>query len=89
MIAAVLFAGLWQAAIFTAAAAIIVRCISRYDASTRYVVWYAALLATAVVPPAALYLHLPQQFLVDTTATHAGQLPVLKRFTGWFAEVPA
>lgn len=63
MIAAVLFAGLWQGAIFTAAAAIIVRCVSRYDAATRYVVWYAALLATAVVPPATLYLHLPQQFL--------------------------
>ncbi len=50
MIDRVLLDGLWQGALITAIAALVAGRLSRRNAATRYAVWFAALLALAILP---------------------------------------
>ncbi len=47
--------GLWQGAFVTAIAAVVTALVPQRHAATRYAVWFAALLALAIVPFAALW----------------------------------
>ena len=50
MIARILFDGLWQGALVVAVALAVVRTVPSRDATTRYAIWFAALLALVAVP---------------------------------------
>ena len=50
MIARILFDGLWQGALVAAVALAVVRAVPSRDATTRYAIWFAALLALVAVP---------------------------------------
>ncbi|MFY9718229.1 MAG: TonB family protein [Candidatus Cybelea sp.] len=50
MILRVLFDGLWQGAAIVAIAYLVTLAVSRRNATTRYAVWFAALIALVVVP---------------------------------------
>jgi bla regulator protein blaR1 len=62
---AALLSGLWQGALIAGIAALAARLVPRRHAATRYTVWFASLLALAVVPfstvwhPAAAFAALP------------------------------
>jgi TonB family protein len=78
MIVALLFAWLWQGAVFALAAWLAARSISRQNASTRYAVWYLAIGAIAIVPPLTCFVHLPADILPGISRS-----PAPPSFTYW------
>jgi beta-lactamase regulating signal transducer with metallopeptidase domain len=65
MINAILLDGLWLGAIVTAIAALITTLVPQRHAATRYAVWFAALLALAILPVASLWHPAPLTSLPD------------------------
>ena len=86
---AVLLSGIWQGALISGIAALIVLAIPQRHAATRYAVWFAALLALAIVPVASLW-HPAQAIVsgpVEQTAIATSTITVRAAAAGgnWFA----
>jgi TonB family protein len=59
-VTAILLDGLWQGALIAAVAYALTLPLRRNEAATRYAMWFAALLALAIVPPLTLWHPLEQ-----------------------------
>jgi Zn-dependent protease with chaperone function len=75
MIDTILINGLWQGALITALAAVAAASLSTREATTRYAIWFTALIALATVPiisvwhPERVLVALPPPILTGTAAT--------------------
>ena len=75
MIDTILINGLWQGALITALAAVATASLSPREATTRYAIWFTALIALAAVPvisvwhPERVLVALPPPILTGTVAT--------------------
>jgi len=75
MIDTILINGLWQGALITALAAVATASLSPREATTRYAIWFTALIALAAVPaisvwhPERVLVAVPPPILTGTVAT--------------------